>query len=29
MIGYVILRTDDLSRARSFYDPLLAEIGGV
>lgn len=27
MIGYVILGTNDLPRARSFYDSLLAEMG--
>lgn len=27
MIGYVVLGTNDLPRARSFYDTLLAEIG--
>jgi len=27
MIGYVILGTNDLPRARSFYDALLAEMG--
>lgn len=27
MIGYVTLGTDDLERARAFYDALLAEIG--
>jgi predicted lactoylglutathione lyase len=27
MIGYVTLGTNDLSRARAFYDTLLAEIG--
>jgi len=27
MIGYVILGTNDLSRAASFYDTLLAEMG--
>ncbi|HYJ29586.1 MAG TPA: VOC family protein [Allosphingosinicella sp.] len=28
MIGYVTLGTNDLERARAFYDALLAEIGG-
>jgi catechol 2,3-dioxygenase-like lactoylglutathione lyase family enzyme len=28
MIGYVTLGTNDLPRARAFYDALLAEIGG-
>jgi catechol 2,3-dioxygenase-like lactoylglutathione lyase family enzyme len=28
MIGYVTLGTNDLARAASFYDALLAEIGG-
>lgn len=28
MIGYVTLGTNDLSRAASFYDALLAELGG-
>jgi catechol 2,3-dioxygenase-like lactoylglutathione lyase family enzyme len=28
MIGYVILGTNDVSRARAFYDALLAEMGG-
>ena len=27
MIGYVVLGTNDLPRARSFYDTLLAEHG--
>jgi catechol 2,3-dioxygenase-like lactoylglutathione lyase family enzyme len=27
MIGYVVLGTNDLARARSFYDALLAEMG--
>ena len=27
MIGYVVLGTNDLPRARSFYDTLLAEMG--
>ena len=27
MIGYVVLGTNDLPRAKSFYDTLLAEIG--
>ncbi len=27
MIGYVILGTNDVARARSFYDALLAEMG--
>lgn len=27
MIGYVTLGTDDLDRARAFYDALLAELG--
>jgi catechol 2,3-dioxygenase-like lactoylglutathione lyase family enzyme len=27
MIGYVTLGTDDLERARAFYDALLAELG--
>ena len=27
MIGYVVLGTTDLARARSFYDTLLAEMG--
>jgi len=27
MIGYVILGTNDLPRARAFYDALLAEMG--
>jgi len=27
MIGYVVLGTNDLARAQSFYDTLLAEIG--
>ena len=27
MIGYVILGTNDVSRARAFYDALLAEMG--
>ena len=27
MIGYVTLGTNDLKRAASFYDPLLAELG--
>jgi len=28
MIGYVTLGTNDLPRAASFYDALLAELGG-
>ena len=28
MIGYVTLGTNDLDRAKTFYDGLLAEIGG-
>jgi catechol 2,3-dioxygenase-like lactoylglutathione lyase family enzyme len=28
MIGYVTLGTDDLDRARTYYDALLAELGG-
>ena len=28
MIGYVTIGTNDLEKARSFYDPLLAELGG-
>jgi catechol 2,3-dioxygenase-like lactoylglutathione lyase family enzyme len=28
MIGYVTVGTDDLDRARAFYDALLAELGG-
>ncbi|MBM4218853.1 MAG: hypothetical protein FJ171_04290 [Gammaproteobacteria bacterium] len=27
MIGYVILGTNNIARARSFYDALLAEMG--
>jgi hypothetical protein len=27
MIGYVVLGTNDLARAASFYDELLAEMG--
>jgi len=27
MIGYVVLGTNDLARAASFYDALLAEMG--
>ena len=27
MIGYVVLGTNDLARATSFYDTLLAEMG--
>ena len=29
MIGYVMLGVDDLSKAREFYDPLLAMLGAV
>ena len=27
MIGYIVLGTNDLPRARSFYDTVLAEMG--